>query len=257
MELSIVVPANNEARRLPPTLAAIAAYIDASGRDAEVLVVDDGSTDGTADAARGATGAGMPPRVLTFVRNRGKGAAVRAGMLAAGGDHVLFMDADGSTPISEVERLLPVAVAGAPVVIGSRYNDGGSIKIRQPWYRVALSRVGNRLIQLVLLRGVRDTQCGFKLFSRDAARALAGRLTCERFSFDMELLVIAKNLGYRVEEVPVNWYDTPGTRLRPVRSALQTLADLIRIRWNLSRGRYADDRHFDAVPAAYEERVSP
>jgi dolichyl-phosphate beta-glucosyltransferase len=165
------------------------------------------------------------------------------------------MDADNSTRISEVERLLAVAMAGAPVVIGSRYLDRESIKIRQPWYRVALSRAGNRVIQRVLLDGVRDTQCGFKLFSRDAAQALARRLTRERFSFDMELLVIAKRLGYRVEEVPVNWYDSAGTRLRPIRSALQTLADLVSIRWNLSRHGYANDRLADGAVARPEEPV--
>jgi dolichyl-phosphate beta-glucosyltransferase len=242
MNLSIVIPANNEARRLPATLAAIAEYLESSGRDAEVLVVDDGSTDGTADAARAVQGAAMPPQVLEFERNRGKGAAVRAGMLAARGDYVLFMDADNSTHVAEAERLLAVAEAETPVVVGSRYIDRESIKIKQPWYRVALSRAGNRMIQMILLKGVRDTQCGFKLFRRDAAHILAARLTRERFSFDMELLVIAKSLGYGVREVPVNWYDTPGTRLRPIRSALQTLTDLFRIRWNLWRRKYDEKR---------------
>jgi dolichyl-phosphate beta-glucosyltransferase len=253
VKLSIVIPANNEARRLPATLVAIAEYLEGSGRDAEVLVVDDGSTDGTAEAARAAAGRGMPPRVLVLDRNRGKGAAVREGMLAARGDYVLFMDADNSTHIAEVERLLAVAEAGAPVVVGSRYIDRESIKIRQPWYRVALSRVGNRIIQMLVLRGVRDTQCGFKLFRRPAAHTLAARLTRERFSFDMELLVIAKSLGYEVREVPVNWYDTPGTRLRPIRSALRTLTDLLRIRWNLWRHRYAEERLVSAPLARSRE----
>lgn len=207
-----------------------------------MIVVDDGSTDGTREAARSVPGAGMPPKVIGFEGNRGKGAAVKEGMMAAQGEYVLFMDADNSTHITEVEKLLTVAEKNVPVAIGSRYMDSDSIKIRQPWYRVWLSRVGNQMIQLVLLPGVRDTQCGFKLFQRDAARNIARLLTMDRFSFDMELLVIAKRLGYEIQEVPVNWYDTPGTRLRPIRSALRTLADLLKIKYNVVRGRYAKDR---------------
>lgn len=239
MKLSIVIPAFNEVRRLPVTLASISEYLDLSGLNAEVIVVDDGSTDGTADAVRNLPGAGMPPHIVGFEGNRGKGAAVKEGMLTATGDYVLFMDADNSTDITEVEKLLSVAVNDKiPVVIGSRYLHEDSIKIKQPWYRVFVSRWGNRLIRHTILPGVIDTQCGFKLFTRDAAQEIASRLTMDRFSFDMELLVIAHNLGYQIREVPVNWYDTPGTRLRPIKSSFQTLKDLIRIKYNVMRGRY-------------------
>lgn len=239
MKLSIVIPAYNEARRLPATLASISEYLELSGIDAEIIVVDDGSTDGTIDAVRNLPGKGLPPRILSFEGNRGKGAVTRDGMLEAKGNFVLFMDADNSTHVTEVEKLLVVAEQGVPVVIGSRYLEKDSIKIKQPWYRVMISRAGNALIQGVLLRGIKDTQCGFKLFSRDAATQIASRLTMERFSFDMELLVIAKQLDLEIREVPVNWYDTPGTRLRPIKSSFQTLIDLVRIRWNVSRGKYA------------------
>lgn len=239
MKLSIVIPAYNEARRLPGTLASIAEYLDVSELSAEVIVVDDGSTDGTVEAAKAVPGKGMPPKIIGFEGNRGKGAAVKEGLLAATGDYVLFMDADNSTHITEVEKLLAVATKDKiPVVIGSRYLDSKSIKIKQPWYRVWLSRMGNRLIRHTILPGVLDTQCGFKLFKRQAAHDIAPLLTRERFSFDMELLVIAKQLGYDIREVPVNWYDTPGTRLRPIKSAFGTLRDLVRIKWNLMRGRY-------------------
>lgn len=240
MKLSIIIPAYNEARRLPTTLAAIAEYLATVRYQAEVIVVDDGSTDGTAEAVRKVPGQAMPPRLLAFEGNRGKGAAVREGMLAARGEYVLFMDADSSTRIDEVAKLLEQASQGAPVVIGSRYLERDSIKIKQPWYRVGISRLGNQLIQLMILSGVRDTQCGFKLFHQDAARVIASLMTMERFSFDMEMLVIAKQLGYDIIEVPVNWYDTPGTRLRPIRSSLATLRDLLKIRWNMSRGRYKE-----------------
>jgi dolichyl-phosphate beta-glucosyltransferase len=234
VKLSIVIPAYNEARRLPATLQAVSAYL--AGRpdlDPELIVVDDGSTDGTVETLRQLPDNGVPPRILGFAGNRGKGAAVREGMLAASGDFVLFMDADNSTRVNEVEKLLEAAGPEHPVVIGSRYVAPGSIKIRQPWYRVAISRAGNRVIQLLLLPGIQDTQCGFKLFSGDAARELAGSLTMDGFSFDMELLAIAKRRGYPITEVPVNWYDTPGARLRPIRSTLQTFRDLLRIRGGL------------------------
>lgn len=243
MKLSIVIPAYNEARRLPGTLAAVSEYLDLADFDAEIIVVDDGSTDGTAESFRNLPGKGMPPKVIGFEGNRGKGAAVREGLLAAKGDYVLFMDADHSTHITEVEKLLKVAQSkgknGAPgVVIGSRYLADSHIKIKQPWYRVAISRLGNGLIQLGVLGGIKDTQCGFKLLTRAAAHEIAPLMTMRGFSFDIELLVIAKQLGYDVAEVPVNWYDTPGTRLRPIKAALVTLRDLARIRWNISRGRY-------------------
>jgi dolichyl-phosphate beta-glucosyltransferase len=241
VKLSIVIPAYNEARRLPATLASITEYLELAGLTAEVIVVDDGSTDDTDDAAKSVPGQAMPPKIIGFEGNRGKGAAVKEGMLAATGDYVLFMDADNSTHITEVEKLLKIATQDkVPVVIGSRYQDPDSIKIKQPWYRVWISRLGNRLIRHTVLPGVLDTQCGFKLFSRKAAAEIAPKLTMSGFSFDMELLVIANQLGLKIREVPVNWYDTPGqTRVRPLKSSLATLRDLIRIRWNVRQGRYS------------------
>ena len=237
--LSIVIPAYNEAERLPPTLTAIAAYLGSTGLDAELIVVDDGSSDGTAEAARNATGVAMPPQVLRHDENRGKGAAVREGILAAEGEYILFMDADSSLPIEEVAKLLPVAEAGTPVVIGSRYIDPDSIHEAQRWYRAAISRFGNYLVQRLLLPGISDTQCGFKLLRREEGRQLASLLTVDRFSFDMELLVDAKQLGLEVREVPVNCYYSHGTRLRPVWSSLQTFRDLLRVRSKLRRGPVA------------------
>lgn len=239
MKLSIVIPAYNEARRLPGTLAAVSEYLELSGVSTEIIVVDDGSTDDTAQAAKAVPGKGMPPRILGFEGNRGKGAAVKEGLLHAKGDYVLFMDADNATHVTEVEKLLPVAEKGTPVVIGSRYITPDSIKIRQPWYRVFISRMGNRLIRYTILPGVIDTQCGFKLFERSAAHAIAERLTMDRFSFDIELLVIARNLSLGITEVAVNWYDAPGSKVaRPIRDSFRTLRDLVLIKLNEVRGRY-------------------
>lgn len=235
MELSIVIPAYNEARRLPATLRGVEAYLRSSGRRAEVLVVDDGSTDGTTQAARVDDGYPAPVRLVALPRNRGKGAAVRTGLLAAEGERILVMDADQSTPIGEVERLLPALDAGSGIAIGSRYLVKGSITIRQPWYRVAISRLGNGLVRAVVLPGIEDSQCGFKLFTREAARAVAGRLTMDGFSYDIELLVVARRLGIPIASVPVTWADTPGTRFRPLWSSFQTLRDLVAIRRRLGR----------------------
>lgn len=237
--LSIVIPAFNEAERLPTTLDAIRSYLADVPYTAELIVVDDGSTDETVDCARRYDSAEVPLRVLESTHNQGKGAAVQRGMLAADGEYVLFMDADSSTRIEELDKLLPLAKEGYPIVIGSRYLERGSIKIKQPWYRIVISRFGNLLIRLVLLPGIKDTQCGFKLFHRHAARQIAPLITMRRFSFDMEILTVAKNMGERIKEVPVNWYDTPNSRLRPVKASLQTFSDLLIIRLNLFRGRYS------------------
>jgi len=235
--LSIVIPAYNEERRLPPTLDSIYAFLTELSFSFEVIVVDDGSDDQTAAVAR-KTRSRQNIRVLRLPVNQGKGAAVQKGLLATTGEYVLIMDADNATRIDELAKLLPVARWGFPVVIGSRYLQRDSIKIKQPWYRILISRLGNRLIQIVLLPGIKDTQCGFKLFTSGAAKQIASLITMKRFSFDMEMLTIARSLGEPIKEVPVNWYDAPGTRLRPIKASLQTFRDLLLIRWKRSRGAY-------------------
>jgi dolichyl-phosphate beta-glucosyltransferase len=231
MKLSIVIPAYNEARRLPGTLAAVAGYVESAELDAEIIVVDDGSTDGTVERVLELQEQGLPLRVVAFRANRGKGAAVRYGLLAARGDHVLFMDADNATDLSEHGKLLAACVTGVEVAIGSRYLEPGSIKVRQSRRRVWVSRMGNRVIRYTLLPGVLDTQCGFKLFTNDAAKAIARCLTLAGYSFDIELLVTAKCLGYEVKEVPVDWYDAPGTQLKLARTAMRTLGEVLALRF--------------------------
>lgn len=225
--LSVVIPAYNEAERLPRTLGSMRAYLMQAPYRAEVLVVDDGSTDATLASVETFGCAEVPVRVVRRAANGGKGAAVRDGLRAATGQFVLLMDADESAPISEVEKLLGAARDGAPVVIGSRYVARGSVKVRQPWYRVVISRLGNLVIRLSVLPGVKDSQCGFKLLSRAAADDLGGRLTRNGFSFDIELLVLARGLGYEVREVPVDWHDDPATRLHVVRASTKLVYDLV------------------------------
>lgn len=227
---SIVIPAYNEAARIDAAVRAARAWLDGHG-GGELLVVDDGSTDDTAARAErlGAT-------VIRFPANRGKGAAVRAGMLAATGDPVLFADADLSTPIEAWDLLRARHDAGAEVVFGVRTRD--SVTVRQALPRVWLGRAGNWLVRALLARGVHDTQCGFKSFRLAAARAIFERVTIERFGFDMEILVVAQRRGLRVDTVPVPWANDPRSTVRPVRDALRTLGDVRRIWWNKVRGRY-------------------
>jgi len=233
-DLSVVIPAYNEETRLPASLEALGAWL--SGRtealSAEVLVVDDGSTDRTAArAAETGRRLGLDVRVLVHDTNRGKGAAVRTGALAAEGKLVLVSDADFSTPIGEWEKL---AAVRAPVAIGSRAVDESLVKERQPFYRVAMGKLFNVLVRLLAVPGIRDTQCGFKLFTREAARAVFSRATVDRFAWDVEALLLARKLGFAIVEVPVLWFDSPDSRVTLLGGA-QAYLELFRIRFRVSR----------------------
>jgi dolichyl-phosphate beta-glucosyltransferase len=232
--LSLVIPAYNEEKRLPVSLARIAEWLGsrAPALTAEVLVVDDGSSDRTAAVAeKTAAGLGLAFRVIRLPANRGKGAAVRAGALEAAGDHVLVTDADLSTPIEEVDKLL---AAGAPVAIGSRGVDATLVKQRQSLFRVASGRLFNLLVRVLVVSGIRDTQCGFKLFRRDAAREVFSRASVDRFAFDVEALLLARRLGYAIAEVPVLWFNSPDTRVG-LGGGLEAFVALFRIRWSVAR----------------------
>jgi len=236
--LTLVVPAYNEEKRLPVSLARVAEWLGSRGPAlaVEVLVVDDGSSDRTAAVAeKTAAGLGLDARVIRLPENRGKGAAVRAGVLEAAGDHVLVTDADLSTPIEEVEKLLS---AGAPVAIGSRAVDATLVKQRQSLFRVASGKVFNLLVRLLVVSGIRDTQCGFKLFTREAAREVFARATVDRFAFDVEALLLARRLGYRIAEVPVLWFNSPDTRVG-FGGGLEAFVALFRIRRRVSRAMRA------------------
>ncbi len=230
-ELSVVIPAFNESRRLPPTLRTVDKYLRDAHRRSELIIVDDGSTDDTAAAVDNMIREGLKLHLLRHDRNRGKGAAVRTGMLAASGAMVLFTDADLSTPIADVERLISALEAGADVAIGSRALDRSLIEVHQPWIRDRMGRVFNMFVQAILLPGLKDTQCGFKLFRGDVARELFGSARVNRFAWDVEVLYLARRRGYPIAEVPVLWFNSPESKVSVWRDTPKTLWDVLRIRW--------------------------
>jgi dolichyl-phosphate beta-glucosyltransferase len=230
--LSVVVPALNEEDRLPRTLERIALHLARRGGDYEVLVVDDGSRDRTAARAESAGAT-----VLRNETNRGKGFAVRRGMLAARGARRLMTDADLSTPIEELDRLGARMDEGHDVVVGSRALPGSRIEVRQPWYRENSGRLFNVFVRALAVPGVMDTQCGFKLFSAAAARDVFSAARLDGFSFDVEALFLARKKGYRIAEVPVVWRNDAASRVSLLRGFL-AFPDLVRIRTNDWLGRY-------------------
>jgi dolichyl-phosphate beta-glucosyltransferase len=234
--LSVVIPALNEAERLPRTLERVGAFLRELGRGHEILVVDDGSLDGTAEKAR-AAGA----TVLRNDRNRGKGHAVRRGMIEARGQRRLMTDADLSTPIEELPRFLDTMAGGYDVVIGSRALPGARIEVHQPWFRENMGRLYNLCVRALTLPGLRDTQCGFKLWTADAARAAFADARLDGFSFDVEALYLARKRGYRIAEVPVTWRNDAATRVS-LGGGSAAFPDLLRIRLNDWMGRYDGGR---------------
>ncbi len=236
--LSIVIPAFREEDRLPATLARISSFLlsEPGLAGTEVIVVDDGSPDRTGEwATEEGRRLGLALRVIRLPANRGKGFAVRTGVLASSGDTILVSDADLSTPIEEWRKL---ASAREPIAIGSRAVLGSLVEVRQPLYRQAMGRFFNRLVRLLVVQGVADTQCGFKLFHREAALAVFPRLTIDRFAWDVEALGVARKLGYRIAEVPVLWLNSADSRVTLAGGA-QAYLDLLRIAFRLARTRPA------------------
>jgi glycosyltransferase involved in cell wall biosynthesis len=242
--LSVVIPAYNEEKRLPENLKRIAAYLREAGYpSAEVLVVNDGSSDGTsAIAARLAaelSGGSLALRVLENPGNRGKGYSVRHGMLEASNDWILFSDADLSAPIEECEKLIAAVDGGRfQGAIGSRAIDRSLIGVHQPMFRELMGRVFNLVVRTVAGLRFADTQCGFKLFSKRAARQIFPKQRLERFGFDVEVLYLAKKLALPVVEVPVIWNDCEGTKVR-LFGGVDAFVDILRVRWNDWMGRYS------------------
>jgi dolichyl-phosphate beta-glucosyltransferase len=236
-ELSIVIPAFNEEVRLPITLAEISAYIRASKRETEVIVVDDGSTDRTADVANSFRGEIRRLRVVANDRNRGKGYSVRHGMMEARGRNVLFTDADLSAPIAEADKLL-AALADHDVAIGSRALDRRLISVHQSVFREYAGIIFNFIVRVILRLPFVDTQCGFKAFRRERCRVIFQQQRIERFGFDPELLYLARHHGLSAAEIPVRWAHSPATKVSMLRDSVQMFLDVFIIRWNALVGRY-------------------
>jgi len=245
--LSVVVPAFKEEQRLPKTLQDICTFLHAKGYAAEVIVVDDGSPDGTARVTE--EFAAHEP-LVRLIRNEhhGKAFTVRTGMLAAVGRYVLFTDADGATPIGEVDKLLSALEGNYDVAIASREGLGAS-RQGEPWFRHVMGRVFNWIVQALAVPGIHDTQCGFKAFRRAAARDLFGNMQLYGGSsgqvrgalltgFDVEILFMARKWGYRIVEIPVQWFYGADSKVHPLKDSWRNLSDVITVRWNGLRGRY-------------------
>ena len=241
LELSIVVPSYNEEGRLPGTLERIANYIKTQRPNTEVIVVDDGSTDGTARMAEDFRGRIGNLRVIPNGVNRGKGFSVKIGSLAALGDVVLFTDADLSAPIEEAEKLL-AALKNCDVAIGSRAMNRKLIEAHQSAFREFAGILFNKIVRIILRLPFVDTQCGFKAFRRERCSIIFEQQTIERFGFDPELLYLARHHGLTTVEVPVRWAHSPATKVSMFRDSLQMFADVFVIRWNGLRGRYRREK---------------
>ena len=228
--LSIVVPCYNEEQRLPRTIEQVQRYLDARNLAHELILVDDGSVDGTRMIMDAAAERYPAVRVEVLPRNRGKGRALAVGVEAAKGDEVLITDADLSTPIEELEKLQAALGGGAGVAIGSRALRASRVEISQPIYRVVMGKVFNLIVQAVLLPGIWDTQCGFKLFRADVAHSVFARLETDGFGFDPEVLYRARKQGVKIAEVPVVWRNSAPTKVSPVRSSLDMLRHVVRLR---------------------------
>lgn len=234
--LSIIIPAHNEAKRLPPTLEKIDAFLNRQDYLAEVLVVENGSSDDTLTIAQ-AHQANMANLRVFRESARGKGLAVRRGMLEAEGEYRFLCDADLSMPIEQVNRFLPPVLGPLDVAIGSRELPG-SRRYDEPTYRHLVGRVFNTMVRLLVLPGIQDSQCGFKCFRGDVAEAVFPLQTMGGMSFDAEVLFIARQKGYQVKEVAIDWYFDPDSRVRLVDDSLRMAFDLIKIRINDLQGRY-------------------
>ncbi len=249
---SIVIPAFNESARIPATLEAVVACIRAKGWDAEVVVVNDGSTDSTAQIVTDIARRAPEVRLLENPGNHGKGYSVRNGVLHALGDVVMFTDSDLSAPIEEADRLFAAIAGGADIVIGSRWLESGRQTHRQPLYRQFFGRCFNAVCRMVMRLPFADTQCGFKAFTRTAAQTVFQLQTIERWGFDPEILFIALKRGMKVVEVPVSWAHDERTRMSYLKDGLQMLKELAIVRWNALTGRYS--KRVDTALRADETR---
>lgn len=235
--LSIIIPAHNEENRLPASLEAIKQFLAGQSYAAEVIVVENGSTDGTLQLAESFQ-VKIPYLKVFHEEQRGKGLAVKRGMLEAEGDYRFICDTDLSMPISEVNKFLPPLLSGVEVAIASR-EAPGAVRYNEPSYRHLVGRAFNLMVRIMALPGLQDTQCGFKMFRADVAQKVFPLQTLAGMSFDVEVLFITRKLGYRITEVPIPWYFNADSRVRLIRDSFRMFFDLITIRFNSLGGRYS------------------
>ncbi len=236
-DLSIVIPSYNEELRLPATLEQIAAFLPSLGGETEILVIDDGSKDRTAEVAEACSGRIPLLRIIPNDTNRGKGFSVRHGMIEARGRNVLFTDADLSAPIEEAPKLLD-ALKTYDVAIGSRALDRSLITVHESRFREFAGIIFNGIVRVILRLPFVDTQCGFKAFRRERCQILFEQQRIERFGFDPELLYLARHHGLQTIEIPVQWGHSPATKVNMFRDSIYMFLDVFTIRWNAIRGRY-------------------
>ena len=237
---SLIIPAYNESERIIATLDRVLAYVAEQGWNAEIVVVNDGSRDDTADIVRRYSAQHPHVRLVENPGNRGKGYAVRNGMMNAAADVLLFSDADLSAPIEEAPKLFAAIAAGADVAIGSRWLRPELQSERQPLHRQLFGRIYNLLLRILLGLKFADTQCGFKAFTRASAAAIFPRMRIDRWGFDPELLFLAKKTGQRIVEVPVRWAHDERSKINPVRDGIRMFGEICRIRWAWMTGKYSE-----------------
>jgi glycosyltransferase involved in cell wall biosynthesis len=235
--LSVVIPAYNEAKRIERTLRKIQEYFQSWKDDYEVIVVDDGSRDGTAEVVERVQKHFPQLKLVRLERNQGKGWAVRAGMLNADGELILMSDADLSTPIEELAKLEDALKKGFDIAIGSRRAEGAEIVKHQPWLREHIGVAFGVLTGLIVRTGFKDTQCGFKLFRHQTAKKIFPLQTAKGLPFDLEVLALAMRMGFRIVEVPVVWMDEEGSKVKPIAHLPSVILEVLKIRWNLWRRR--------------------
>jgi len=235
-QLTIIIPAFNEAARLPDSLAQVDAFVRAQNYPVELIVVNNNSSDATLSIVEEFAASHAYARALTEPRP-GKGAAVRAGILAGRGEYLFICDADFSMPVDEIAKFLPPVLDGYDIAIASREAPGAR-RINEPYYRHLMGRVFNLVVRILAIPNIQDTQCGFKSFRREAARDVFALQAIEGWGFDVEILFIAIKHGYKLVEVPIDWHYRPQSRINPVRDAINMVMEVLRVRWNWLRGVY-------------------
>jgi dolichyl-phosphate beta-glucosyltransferase len=235
--LSVVVPAYNESARIRPTIEKLNSYLKDSFSNFEIIVVDDGSSDNTSSIVKNLSQKLENLRLVQYSANTGKGYAIKKGVLASVGELLLTCDADQSAPIEELEKLLPFIRKGCDIAVGSRGLHESDIQVRQPWYRERMGKIFNIFVRTLVFTGILDTQCGFKLFKGDVARKLFEKSRIKGFSFDVEILFLAKMADYKIKEVPIKWINSPSSKVRLITDPLKMFFDLLRIRtyWIFSK----------------------